>query len=82
MRSNSKMNEEQIADIWSLFKEYLDKKQIELAAEKYVDLLADYGVDDITLKDCLGVESSLDAAIQYYLADEDDEDDDLNEWED
>ena len=76
------MNEEQIADIWSLFKEYLDKKQIELAAEKYVDLLADYGVDDITLKDCLGVESSLDAAIQYYLADEDDEDDDLNEWED
>jgi hypothetical protein len=38
------MNEEQISDIWTMFKEYLDKKQIELAAEKYVDLLADYGV--------------------------------------
>ena len=51
----------------SLFKEYLDKKQIELVAEKYVDLLADYGVEDITLKDCLGVDSNLDTAIGYYL---------------
>ncbi len=70
------MKEEQIADIWLLFKEYLDKKQIELAAEKYVDLLADYGVDDLVLKDTLGTDRYLDAAIQYYLeldADLDDE---------
>jgi hypothetical protein len=67
------MNEEQIVEIWMCFKEYLDKKQIELAAEKYVDLLADYGVDDITLKGCLGDEDYLDSAIEYYLDNEDQE---------
>ena len=68
------MNEAQIADVWNLFKDYLDKKQILLAAEKYVDLLADYGVDDIVLKDILGNDKYLDAAINYYLdLDENDE---------
>jgi hypothetical protein len=67
-----------VADIWNLFKEYLDKKQIELAAEKYVDLLADYGVNDMTLKDAMGNDKFLDHAINYYLdldeVDVDDED--------
>lgn len=61
------MKEEQIVDLWMCFKEYVDKKQLELAAEKYVDLLADYGVDDIVLKDALGNDDALDAAIEYYL---------------
>jgi hypothetical protein len=61
------MNEEQIADIWNLFKEYCDKKQIDVVAEKFVDLLADYGVEDLTFKDCFGVDADLDAAINYYL---------------
>lgn len=72
------MNEAQIADIWSLFKEYLDKKQVDIAAEKFVDLLADYGVDDITFKELLGNDKYLDYAINYYLdldADDDDEED-------
>ena len=69
------MTEEQIADIWNLFKEYLDKKNIELAAERYIDLLADYGVDDITLTSVLGTDKHLDVAINYYLdIDETDED--------
>lgn len=61
------MNEQQIGDIWTLFKEYVDKKQIDIVAEKFVDLLADYGVDDHVLKDALGVDADLDAAIGYYL---------------
>jgi hypothetical protein len=61
------MDESQIADIWNLFKEYLDKKHIELAAEKFVDLLADYGVDDITFKEVSGTDKYLDNAINYYL---------------
>jgi hypothetical protein len=68
------MDEDQIADIWNLFKNYLDKKQPELVAEKFVDLLVDYGVDDLTLKSSLGNDKLLDAAIQYYLEDEDEED--------
>ena len=61
------MNEEQIADIWTLFKEYLDKKQIEIVAEKFVDLLADYGTGDDTFTNCLGNDYALDHAINYYL---------------
>ena len=74
------MDEDQIADIWNLFKNYLDKKQPELVAEKFVDLLVDYGVDDLTLKSSLGNDKLLDAAIQYYLEDEDEEDYD-QEWD-
>ena len=61
------MNEEHISDIWTMFKEYTDKKQMELVAEKYVDLLADYGVSDETFNNCLGNDYSLDHAINYYL---------------
>jgi hypothetical protein len=61
------MNEEQIVDFWSLLKEYVDKKHIEVVAEKYIDMLADYGVSDETLKESLGSDSVLDEAIGYYL---------------
>jgi hypothetical protein len=71
------MNEQQIGDVWTLFKEYIDKKQLEIVAEKFIDLLADYGVDDHVFKDALGVDADLDTAIGYYLdidTDSDDED--------
>jgi len=59
-----------------MFKEYLDKKQIATAAERYVDLLADYGVEDEQLKYLLGTDAVLDHAINYYLdLDEPDEED-------
>jgi hypothetical protein len=75
------MNEEQIADIWTLFKEYLDKKQIEIVAEKFVDLLADYGVSDETFQECLGIENNLDNAINYYLDIDNDGDEDYEDWD-
>ena len=74
------MNEEHISDIWTMFKEYLDKKQIELVAEKFVDLLADYGVSDETFKEVIGVDSNLDEAISYYL-DLDNVEDDEEDWD-
>jgi len=76
------MNEEQLADIWMLFKEYLDKKHVEMAAERFVDLMADYGVNDETFTEVLGTDASLDHAINYYL-DFDDEDvlDEEDEWD-
>ena len=74
------MNEEHISDIWTMFKEYTDKKQMDLVAEKYVDLLADYGVSDETFKEVIGTDSSLDEAISYYL-DLDNVDDDEEEWD-
>ena len=74
------MNEEHISDIWTMFKEYVDKKQIELVAEKYVDLLADYGVSDEIFKEVIGTDSNLDEAISYYL-ELDTVDDDEEDWD-
>ena len=76
------MNEDFVADIWMLFKEYLDKKHIELAAEKYVDTLIDYGLADDQLQEMLGTDKHLDYAIQYYLELDQNEKDEYNEWDD
>ena len=73
------MNEEQIADVWMLFKEYLDKKHVEMAAERFVDMLADYGLSDLTFQELLGNDTVLDTAINYYLEVDDDVHDDEEE---
>jgi len=76
------MDDEKLADVWMLFKEYLDKKHVEMAAERFIDLMADYGVSDETLTDLVGTDSTLDAAISYYLdLDEDDVLDEETEWD-
>ena len=69
------MNENQIADIWMLFKEYLDKKTVDIAAERYIDLLADIGVSDKVIGAAAGNDEALDEAIEYYLDEETEEDD-------
>jgi hypothetical protein len=69
------VDSDKIVDVWLCVKEYFDKKQIEIAAEKYVDLLADYGVDDIVLKESLGHDEHLDSAIEYYLGEDEEWDD-------
>jgi hypothetical protein len=75
------LNETQIGDIWLLFADYIDKKVIDSVAERYVDLLADFGTSDRVMQNATGVDSVLDAAIDYYLDEEDDgeEDDNYNE---
>jgi hypothetical protein len=74
------MNENQLADIWMLFKEHIDKKQQESVAERYIDLLADYGVSDKTFEAATGVDDILDQAIEYYLDIKDEDQDE--DWED
>ncbi len=75
------MDENQVTDTWGIFKEYLDKKSITDVAERYVDLLVDYGVSDETLKDCLGHDDLLDGAIEYYLDEEESENEVNEDWE-
>jgi hypothetical protein len=70
------LNETQIGDVWLTFVEYIDKKQLEVVAERYIDLLADFGVTDRVLQNASGVDEVLDQAIAYYLDDEDAEEDD------
>lgn len=69
------LNETQIGDIWLNFVEYLDKKQLENVAERYIDLLADFGVSDKVMKGAVGIDDTLDQAIGYYLDEDEDEDD-------
>ena len=76
------MDESQIVDTWTLFKEYIDKKNIEIAAERFVDMLADYGVDDHTLTQALGTDNNLDAAINYFLDVDEENYADDDPWED
>lgn len=73
------LNETQIGDIWLLFVDYIDKKQVEAAAERYVELLADYGVRDSVLEGATGVDGTLDTAIEYYLDQDEHEEDDSKE---
>lgn len=70
------LNETQIGDIWMLFSDFIDKKQQEAAAERYVDLLADYGTSDRVFQQAMGVDGTLDQAIEYYLDEDDAADDD------
>lgn len=71
------LNEAQIGEVWMLFSDYLDKKQSEVVAERYVELLADFGIRDRVISNLMGIDSVLDQAITYYLdEDNDDEEDD------
>lgn len=69
------MTEHQIVDMWVLFREYMDPKVVEVAAERYIDLLVENGVPDKLIKQLVGHDEYLDEAILYYL----DEDDELEE---
>lgn len=75
------LNETQIADVWILFSEFIDKKNHEAVAERYVDLLADFGVTDRVMEGATGVDNTLDAAIEYYLDEDSEDDDDYGELE-
>ena len=75
------LNETQIADVWILFSEFIDKKNHEAVAERYVDLLADFGTSDRVLEGATGVDGTLDSAIEYYLDEDSEEDDDYKELE-
>ena len=69
------LNETQVGDVWLMFVEYMDKKQLETVAERYIDMLADFGVPDKVFKDATGVDEILDQAIGYYLNEDEEEDD-------
>ena len=49
----------QIIEIWQVFKEYIDKKNIETVAERFVDVCADFGTSDESFREALGSDSQL-----------------------
>lgn len=75
------MTEEQIVDIWDIFKEYLDKKTISIVAEKYITEVFEYGSSESVIKECMGHDKHLDHAIETLFMDEEDDYED-DEFED
>jgi hypothetical protein len=71
------MNESLVVEMWDLLKEYSDKKQLSVIAEKYVNVLSDHGVRDQDLENALGHDDDLDDAIKELL--ELDDSDDYND---
>ena len=59
------LNEAQIIEVWAMFADYIDKKQLDVVAERYVELLADYGVTDRVLQNATGADIILDHAVAY-----------------
>lgn len=66
------MNESLIVELWDLLKEYGDKKQMTIIAERFVDVLSDHGATEQNLEDVLGHDDLLDYAIRELLDIEDD----------
>lgn len=75
------MNDDLIADIWTVLIEQIPEKARNAAAAEYVDTLLDHGVTEAVLRDLLGVDPYLDTAI-HYATDAEEEDDDYEEYED
>ena len=65
-----------------MFKEYVDKKVLDVLAERYVDLLADHGISDKVMAGASGIDEDLDNAIDFYLdQDVEEEVDEENDWD-
>lgn len=68
------MEEDQVADVWMIFKEYIDKKHLNAVAERYIKILLDHSVGDDVLRSVSEVDESLANAIASHLDDWEDED--------
>lgn len=66
------MNEANSLLIWDYIKNYFNKNDVELAANRYIDALVESGLNDDQLRNLVGHDDALDEAIQYYLEDDDD----------
>jgi hypothetical protein len=64
------MTDTQISDIWCFFKEFIRKDDVQTAAEQFIDLLADFNIKDKVLQGAMGSDADLDNAIEYYLEDD------------
>jgi len=73
------MEANMIADIWGVLSEKIAEKDKAEAAQEYVNTLLDYDIPESTLEGMMGIDTYLDAALEYVLEDEPtDEEEDWN----
>ena len=61
------MKDDLIADIWNTFIEHVPEKAKKDIAYDFVNVLLDNGVKESVLTSLIGVDSHLDAAINYAI---------------
>jgi hypothetical protein len=77
------MKEDLIADIWNTFIEHVPEKAKKDIAYDFINVLLDNGVKESVLEGLIGVDSHLDAAIEYAIDGSDaEEEEDLDYYED
>jgi hypothetical protein len=64
------MEEQLIIEIWDLFKEYIPSKNMDTAANHFVDFLVDKDVTTAILESLQGLDNHLDEAIKALLREE------------
>lgn len=66
---------EMLAEVWNAMKPYIDKKERPDAAVSYLRAAEDFVILEDCRKDLSGIDSSLDAALNELLGEEDIDDD-------
>lgn len=76
------MNEQQIIEIWETFKDYIQEKSRDTAANQYVDFLLSQDVELEELENVLGYDSHLDQAIELILEENKEEpEEEFEDWD-
>ena len=77
------MKEDLIVDIWNTFIEHVPEKAKKDIAYDFINVLLDNGVKESVLEGLIGVDSHLDAAIEYAIdGSGEEEEEDLDYYED
>ena len=72
------MEANMIADIRGVLSEKIAEKDKAEAAQEYVNTLLDYDIPESTLEGMMGIDTYLDAALEYVLEDEPTDEEDWN----
>tara|TARA_A100001011_G_C13767936_1_gene617980 strand:- start:89 stop:328 length:240 start_codon:yes stop_codon:yes gene_type:complete len=61
-----------LIDMWGLVKAYVNAKERDIVASKFVDIALDNGTSEDDLKELIGMDDELDTAVRDILELEDD----------
>ena len=72
------MNANLLSDIWNILSDKIAEQDKEVVAREFVTTLLDYDIPESTLEEMMGIDTYLDAALEYAL--EDEPTDDMDEY--
>jgi len=64
------MNANLLSDIWNILSDKIAEQDKEVVAREFVTTLLDYDIPESTLEEMMGIDTYLDAALEYALEDE------------